>query len=62
MSLDSLFRPATIAIIGASRDREKVGNIVLRNVLSTFHGKVYAVNDKAEKVEGLQSYRSIKDI
>jgi acetyl coenzyme A synthetase (ADP forming)-like protein len=62
MSLDFLFRPATIAIVGASRDREKVGNIVLRNVMSTFHGKVYAVNDKAEKVEGLQSYRSIKDI
>jgi acetyl coenzyme A synthetase (ADP forming)-like protein len=62
MSLDSIFKPQSIAVIGASRDREKVGNIVLRNILSTFHGKVYAVNNKAEQIENLKSYKSITAI
>jgi acetate---CoA ligase (ADP-forming) len=62
MSLDSLFKPQSIAVVGASRDREKVGNIVLRNIQSTFHGKVYAVNNKAEEVENLKSYKTITEI
>lgn len=57
-----MFNPQSIAVIGASRDREKVGNIVLRNILSTFHGKMYAVNNKAEQIENLNSYKSITAI
>jgi acyl-CoA synthetase (NDP forming) len=37
-------------VVGASRDREKVGNVILRNVKSSFAGKVYAVNDKAKEI------------
>ncbi|AWS00722.1 acetate--CoA ligase family protein [Metallosphaera hakonensis] len=62
MSLDYLFRPKSIAIIGASRNREKVGNVIFRNVSSTFRGKVYPVNNKSEIIEGVQSFKSIKDI
>lgn len=62
MSLDYLFRPRTIAVVGASRNREKVGNVIFRNVASTFRGKVYPVNNKSETIEGVQSYKSLKDI
>ncbi|WP_423794415.1 acetate--CoA ligase family protein [Metallosphaera sedula] len=62
MSLDYLFRPRVIAVVGASRNREKVGNVIFRNVTSTFRGKVYPVNNKSETIEGVQSYRSLKDI
>lgn len=62
MTLDSLFRPKSIAVVGASRSREKVGNIVTRNLLATYRGKVYPVNNKAEEVEGLKAYKSLKDI
>jgi acetyl coenzyme A synthetase (ADP forming)-like protein len=60
--LEKLFRPSSVAVVGASRNRDKVGNIVLRNVLSTFRGKVFAVNEKADSVEGVKSSRSLKDV
>jgi len=62
MSLDELFKPKSIAVIGASRYKEKVGNVVFRNLLSTYHGKLYPVNTKAEDVEGVKAYRSVKEI
>ena len=62
MTLDALFKPSSIAVIGASRHKEKVGNVVFRNLLLTFHGKLYPVNNKAEDVEGIKAYRSVKEI
>ncbi|QKQ99563.1 CoA-binding protein [Metallosphaera tengchongensis] len=62
MSLDKLFHPRSIAVIGASRNREKVGNVIFRNISSSFRGKVYPVNNKAERIENVTSFRSVKDI
>lgn len=62
MSLDHLFRPKSIAVVGASRNREKIGNIILRNLLSTYRGKIYPVNNKAEEIEGMKSYKTLKEI
>ena len=60
--IEPLFNPKSIAVVGASRDKEKVGNIVLRNVMSTFAGKIYPVNQSADSVEGIKAFKSIKDI
>ena len=48
----------TVAILGASSDRAKFGNKSLRAHL---HGgyEVYAVNPKADRIEGLASYASL---
>ncbi|MEM3329534.1 MAG: acetate--CoA ligase family protein [Saccharolobus sp.] len=62
MSLDYLFKPSSIAVIGASRNREKIGNVVFRNVRSTFRGKVYPINNKAEEIDGIKSFKSIKEV
>ncbi|AEB94941.1 MAG: acetate--CoA ligase family protein [Metallosphaera sp.] len=62
MALDYLFRPRSIAVVGASRNREKVGNVLFRNISSTFRGKVYPVNNKSEVIEGVKSFKSLKDI
>ena len=61
-SLAKLFNPDSIAVIGASRHKEKVGNVVFRNLMATFRGKLYPVNNKAEDVEGVRAYRSVKDV
>ena len=61
-SLAKLFNPDSIAVIGASRHKEKVGNVVFRNLMATFRGKLYPVNNKAEDVEGVKAYRSVKDV
>ncbi|MGC9105028.1 MAG: acetate--CoA ligase family protein [Thermoprotei archaeon] len=62
LGLYKLFDPSSIAVIGASRHKEKVGNVVFRNLISTFKGKVFPVNNKAEDVEGVKAYKSVKEI
>ncbi|MEA2428339.1 MAG: hypothetical protein QOF37_1967 [Thermoleophilaceae bacterium] len=55
--------PASVAVIGASRRRDTVGNQVLRNLLASgFNGPVYAVNPRADSVESLPSYASVGDL
>ncbi len=61
--LDELFKPKSIAIIGASETPGKVGRVVLDNLLrSGFPGDVYPVNPKAEKILGRQAYPSVSEI
>jgi len=61
--LDSFFNPDSVAIIGASRDPEKLGYAVLANLIEGgFAGPVYPVNPKADEILGLRAYRSITEI
>ena len=64
--LDRLLHPESVAIIGASPDKKKVGYAALRNmVLSGFKGRLYAINTKADQygeIEGVKVYASINDI
>jgi acetyltransferase len=59
--MKELFNPDSIALIGASRSREKVGYVVFKNLLKSGK-KVYAVNPNAKKILGQTSYVSVKDI
>ncbi|MDI6709330.1 MAG: acetate--CoA ligase family protein [Bacillota bacterium] len=61
--LKSLFDPRTVAVIGASKAREKVGNIVLRNLVeSRFPGRLYPINPKEAEIEGHRACPSIGDV
>ncbi len=51
----------SVAIIGASSDREKFGNIAVRAYQDQGY-TVYPVNPRAETIEGLKCYKSILDI
>lgn len=58
-----IFEPDSIAIVGAARERGKIGYIVLRNIISSgFVGRIYPINPKADEILGLKCYRSIKEI
>ncbi|MFZ0816949.1 MAG: CoA-binding protein, partial [Candidatus Sulfotelmatobacter sp.] len=62
-SLDSLFVPQSVAVIGATDRPGTVGRTVLENLLhGGYEGKVYAVNTRHPEVLGLKAYRSIRDI
>jgi acetyltransferase len=62
-SLDAMFDPHSVAVIGASSRPGNVGRTVLENLLHNgFHGKVYPVNAKNPEVLGLKAYKSIRDI
>lgn len=61
--LTTLLSPKTVAVIGASRHPQKVGAIVLKNILdSGFPGQVYPVNPQAEKINNLKCYPDIKNL
>lgn len=60
LSLRHLFCPKSVAVIGAAREEEKVGHIILKNIISSgYKGKIFPINPKAEKVCGIDCYPSI---
>jgi len=61
-SLDNFFNPKSIAVIGASSNKEKLGYGILKNILDyNYKGKVFPVNLKSKKILGLKSYHSVLD-
>lgn len=61
--LSELFSPHSVAIIGASKYPEKVGAIVLKNILdSGFKGDVYPVNPKETEIAGLKCYPNVDSL
>ena len=63
MKLDAFFEPRAIAVIGASRDPEKVGHKVFKNILdSGFQGNLYPINPKATKLLGYECFRSVSEV
>lgn len=62
-SLEPLFRPRSIAVIGASAAPGKIGGAALRHLgLHGFTGAVYAVNPKGGEMQGVSAYPRIGDI
>jgi acetyltransferase len=62
-SLESMFAPRSVAVIGATSRPGTVGRTVLENLLhGGFDGKVYAVNSKNPEVLGLKAYASVREI
>jgi acyl-CoA synthetase (NDP forming)/RimJ/RimL family protein N-acetyltransferase len=62
-SIERIFRARSIAVIGASRRQDSIGQAMVRNlVLGDFSGSVYAVNSQAEAVSGLPAYKTVQDI
>jgi acetyl coenzyme A synthetase (ADP forming)-like protein len=59
-SLDSVFSPHSVAVIGASRDKSSIGFALLHNmVINQFSGTIYPVNPKATSIHSLKAYPSI---
>jgi len=59
----NLFNPNSVAVIGASPDKKKVGFAVLDNLIKfKYKGKIYPVNPKHKKILGLKCYSSVSEI
>lgn len=63
MSLDKFFNANSVAIIGVSRDPNKVGHVIFRNFVDGgYSGKVFVVNPNAENILNHHAYASVLDI
>lgn len=61
--LDEMFRPNSVAVIGATERAGSVGRTVLWNLITnTFGGTVYPVNPTRHSVLGIRAYPQIKDV
>ena len=62
-TLDPLFRPRSVAVIGASRHRGSIAGEVFHNLISRgFPGPVYPVNPSTRAVQSVRAYASIADV
>lgn len=58
--LESLFNPNSIAVIGASREPQKVGYAVLNNLIKfDYRGRLCPVNPSASEILGLKAYPKV---
>ena len=60
--LAALFRPRSVAVVGASRRPDSVGGLVMRNLVGGFTGPVYPVNPHADSVLSVPAYASLRDV
>jgi acetyltransferase len=63
MSLDLFFNPQSVAIVGASQSKGKVGYEILVNMQRAgYEGRIFPINPKSEQIEGLTCYPDLKSI
>ncbi len=61
--LDSLLKPSSVAVIGASRTPGTIGYETLHNLLlGGFTGAVYPVNPHAASIHSVRAYPSVSDL
>ncbi|MEW6657892.1 MAG: acetate--CoA ligase family protein [Thermodesulfobacteriota bacterium] len=61
-SLEPIFKPKSVAVIGASTAPGKLGHDILANLKNGgFAGPIYPVNPKADEILGLKVYKSITE-
>jgi acetyltransferase len=59
--LDPIFKPTSVALVGASERAGSVGRNVLWNLISSpFGGTIYPVNPKRANILGIRAYASLK--
>ncbi len=61
--LDAIFRPDTVAVIGATERPGSVGRTIMWNLISNpFGGTVFPVNARRPNVLGIKAYPSVKEV
>lgn len=58
-----IFSPKSIAIVGASSDKTKIGAAIFSNLINAgYQGRIFPVNPKRKKINGAKSYPKVSDI
>jgi acetate---CoA ligase (ADP-forming) len=62
-SLDRIFKPRSVAVIGASEDATRISGRPISYLLKGgFKGPIYPINPNRDTVQGLRCYGSIRDL
>ena len=61
--INSLMKPKSLAIIGASAKPGKIGYTVVKNLIeSGYEGKIYPINPEANEILGIKVYKTLADV
>ena len=61
--LDALFKPRTVAIIGASVKELSIGNVITKNLQTYgYTGNVYPINPTAPDIRGIKAYKTLEEV
>jgi acetyltransferase len=61
--LDPIFKPQSIAVVGASRKVGSIGREIMHNLIEyNFHGKVFPVNPKADYIHSIKAFPTVSAI
>ncbi len=61
--LDALFKPKSIAVIGASNNPLSIGHIIIQNLVDhNFQGAIYPINPKSPVIKSFKTYPSVGDV
>jgi acyl-CoA synthetase (NDP forming) len=61
--LDALFKPKSVAIVGASNNPLSIGHIVMQNLLDhDFKGPIYPINPKSKAIKSFRAYASVSEV
>lgn len=59
----NIFSPKSIAIVGVSQNSEKIGSVIMKNLIEGgYNGKIYPVNPNYEELQGRKAYADILQI
>jgi acyl-CoA synthetase (NDP forming) len=62
-AIRGFFEPKSVAIVGVSRDPDKMGHIITKHMIAGgFEGKIFPVNPNVEEILGSKAYHSIESI
>ncbi len=63
MSLENFFNPHSVAIVGASHQKGKVGYEILKNMIDAgYEGRIFPVNPNRQAIERLECYPDLKSV
>jgi len=60
--MDFFFNPDGIAVVGATPNPLKGGNMILKNVLTGYTGSIYPINPRYQEIEGIPCYPSLSAV
>lgn len=62
-SMNRIMQPKALAVIGASNEDGKIGNSVMKNLITGgYQGSIYPIHPKADEIMGYKAYKSVKDV
>ena len=61
--LDTILKPKSIAVVGASRCEGSIGREILHQLIEfNFHGKLFPVNPKSDFIHSIKAFPTVSSI